>query len=100
VLLGWALVLGLVDRLTWGGWFHSALAYWRYNWVEGKGALFGASPASYYLRVLWTSMPTVTVVVLPAALLGLSRAPRGSIGAFRWASRSPARSSPPPGSTP
>ncbi len=45
MLLGWARPLGLLDRLTWGGWFHSALAYWRYNWVQGKGALFGASPA-------------------------------------------------------
>lgn len=74
-LLGWALLLGLLDRLTWGSWFHSALAYWRYNWVQGKGALFGVSPPSYYLRVLFTSMPTVAVVVLPAALLGLRRAP-------------------------
>src|SRR5262249_54305180 len=42
VLLGWALLLGVLDRLTWGGWFHSAVAYWRYNWVQGKGALLGA----------------------------------------------------------
>jgi len=75
VLLGWALLLGLLDRLTWGGWFHSAVAYWRYNWVQGKGALFGASPPSYYLRVLWTSMPLITAVLVPAALLGLLRAP-------------------------
>jgi len=75
VLAGWALLLGLLDRLTWGGWFHSALAYWRYNWVQGKGALFGASPPGYYLRVLWTSMPVVSAVMLPAVLLGLRRAP-------------------------
>jgi len=75
MLLGWALLLGLLDRLTWGGWFHSALAYWRYNWVQGKGALFGASPPSYYLRVLWTSMPPVSAVMAPAVLLGLRRAP-------------------------
>jgi hypothetical protein len=75
VLLGWALLLGLVDRLTWGGWFHSAAAYWQYNWVQGRGALFGASPASYYLRTLWTSMPTVTALMVPAVLLGAWRAP-------------------------
>jgi len=75
VLLGWALILGLLDRLTWGGWFHSAAAYWRYNWVQGKGALFGASPPSYYLRVLWSSMPAVAALMVPALLLALRRAP-------------------------
>ena len=75
VLVGWALLLGLVDRLTWGGWFHSAVAYWRYNWVQGRGALFGASPPGYYLRTLWTSMPTVAAVMIPAVLLGTVRAP-------------------------
>jgi GPI mannosyltransferase 3 len=74
-LLGWAFLLGLLDWLTWGGWFHSAAAYWRYNWVQGHGALFGASPPGYYLRVLWTSMPAVAAVLLPAALLGARRAP-------------------------
>jgi GPI mannosyltransferase 3 len=75
VLLGWALVLGLLDRLTWGGWFHSAFAYWRYNWVEGRGALFGTSPPSYYLHVLWTSMPLVSALMVPAILVGALRAP-------------------------
>ena len=75
VLVGWALLLGLLDRLTWGGWFHSAVAYWRYNWVQGRGALFGASPPGYYLRTLWTSMPTVAAVMIPAVLLGTVRAP-------------------------
>ena len=75
VLLVWALLLGLLDRLTWGGWFHSAVAYWRYNWVQGRGALFGASPPGYYLRTLWTSMPSVMALMVPAALLGTFRAP-------------------------
>jgi GPI mannosyltransferase 3 len=75
VLLVWAVVFGLLDRLTWGGWFHSAVAYWRYNWVQGRGALFGASPPGYYLRVLWTSMPSVAVVMVPAVVLGALRAP-------------------------
>jgi GPI mannosyltransferase 3 len=75
VLLVWALLLGLLDRLTWGGWFHSAVAYWRYNWVQGRGALFGASPPGYYLRTLWTSMPSVAALMVPAVLLGTLRAP-------------------------
>ena len=75
MLLAFAFLLGLLDRLTWGGWFHSALAYWRYNWVQGRGALFGASPPGYYLRVLWTSMPWVAAVMVPAVVLGAIRAP-------------------------
>lgn len=75
VLVGWALLLGLLDRLTWGGWFHSAAAYWQYNWVQGRGALFGVSPPSYYLRTLWTSMPAVAALMVPAVLLGALRAP-------------------------
>jgi len=75
VLLGWALLLGLLDRLTWGSWFHSPVAYWRYNWVQGRGALFGASPPGYYLRALWTSMAVVSAVLVPAVLLGARRAP-------------------------
>ncbi|MGZ6079420.1 MAG: hypothetical protein ACXWK4_01305 [Myxococcaceae bacterium] len=75
VLLVWAFLFGLLDRLTWGGWFHSAEAYWRYNWVQGKGALFGASPPGYYLRTLWTSMPGVAAVLLAAGVLGVRRAP-------------------------
>jgi hypothetical protein len=75
VLAGWALLYGFIDRLTWGGWFHSAFAYWKYNWVEGHGALFGASPWTYYLRVLWTSMPAVSLVVAFGVVLGARRAP-------------------------
>jgi GPI mannosyltransferase 3 len=75
VLVGWALLYGLIDRLTWGSWFHSAFAYWRYNWVEGRGALFGASPWTYYLTVLWSSMPAVSLVLAAGAVLGTRRAP-------------------------
>ena len=75
VLGAWALLFGLIDRVTWGEWFHSAFAYWRYNWVQGKGELFGASPWSYYLHVLWTSMPTVALVLLVGSALAVRRAP-------------------------
>jgi GPI mannosyltransferase 3 len=75
VLGVWALLFGLIDRLSWGYWFHSAFAYWRYNWVQGKGELFGASPWNYYLHVLWTSMPTVAAVLLVGSVLAVRRAP-------------------------
>ncbi|HSP18454.1 MAG TPA: hypothetical protein VLQ79_03005, partial [Myxococcaceae bacterium] len=75
VLLVGACLLGLLDRLTWGGWFHSAVAYWRYNWVQGRGALFGASPPGYYLRTLWTAMPALAALLLAGGVLGARRAP-------------------------
>jgi hypothetical protein len=75
VLAVWAVLFGLIDRLTWGSWFHSALAYWRYNWVQGRGELFGASPPGYYLHVVWTSMPAPAAVLLAGAVLAARRAP-------------------------
>lgn len=73
VLLGWALALGLLDRITWGDWFHSAVAYLRFNIVEGKSAQWGVAENTYYLRVLWTSMPLVTVWAAPLFILGVRR---------------------------
>lgn len=67
VLLGWALLFGAVDRLTWGGWFHSAVAYLRFNLFEGRSSEFGRQPFFYYVRVLWTS---VGPVALAWAVLG------------------------------
>ncbi|HEX4622078.1 MAG TPA: hypothetical protein VH208_10975, partial [Myxococcaceae bacterium] len=45
VLAGWALAFGLLDALTWGGWFHSAIVYLRFNFIEGKAAQWGTAPA-------------------------------------------------------
>lgn len=73
VLFGWALAFGLLDRLTWGDWFHSAVAYMRFNVIEGKGAQWGVSEGTYYLRVLWTSMPLVTLWVAPLSVLAVRR---------------------------
>lgn len=47
---------GLLDRLTWGGWFHSAELYLRFNLIEGQAAHWGVKPPWEYLRLLWTSM--------------------------------------------
>jgi phosphatidylinositol glycan class B len=75
VLLVWAVVYGVLDWLTWGDWFHSAVAYLRFNIVEGKAAQWGVSENTYYLRVLWTSMPLIAVFAAPLALLGAGRSP-------------------------
>lgn len=75
VLLLWAGLYGLLDRLTWGGWFHSAIQYLRFNMVEGKAAQWGVAGPGYYLRVLWTSMPLLAAVLAAAFILSLRRAP-------------------------
>jgi hypothetical protein len=75
VLLLWALVFGALDRLTWGGWFHSAQVYWRFNVVEGKAAQWGVAPFAYYAVHLWRSAP---LPVLCLGLLGLAGARRSA----------------------
>ncbi len=75
VLAAWAIAYGAIDWLTWGSWFHAAIAYLRANIIENKGAEWGVSESTYYLRVLWTSMPLVTAFALPLALAGARRAP-------------------------
>ncbi|XXF77286.1 hypothetical protein P2318_30175 [Myxococcaceae bacterium GXIMD 01537] len=75
VLAGWALLFGLLDKLTWGRWFHSAIVYLDFNLVQGKAAGWGTAPFSYYGRVLFTGMPWVAGVTAALGLLGLRRAP-------------------------
>jgi hypothetical protein len=74
VLAAWALAFGLLDELTWGGWFHSAIVYLRFNFIEGKAAQWGTAPASFYLRVLWTSLGPAAVAVLALPLCAFPKA--------------------------
>ncbi len=74
--LVWALLLGLLDRLTWGGWFHSAVAYWRYNWVQGKGrALRRLAAGLLPPGPLDLDAGGGGGVLVPAVVLGVRRAP-------------------------
>ncbi|PTL81338.1 hypothetical protein [Vitiosangium sp. GDMCC 1.1324] len=75
VLAGWAFLFGLLDRLTWGRWFHSALVYLDFNLVQGKAAVWGTAPFEYYGRVLLRSMGAVTLVALGLSVLAARRAP-------------------------
>lgn len=75
VLAVWALLFGLLDWLTWGRWFHSAIVYLDFNLLQGKAAAWGTAPFSYYGRVLFTGMPVVATVTALLGLLGLRRAP-------------------------
>jgi len=74
-LAAWAALYGLLDLLTWGGLFHSALTYLRFNLVEGQAARWGTAEPTYYARVLWTSMPAVTACLGALGALGARRAP-------------------------
>lgn len=74
VLSGWALAFGLLDALTWGRWFHSAIVYLDFNVLQGKAAQWGTEPFGYYPRVLRTAMPALTVVTAALALVAVPRA--------------------------
>ena len=75
VLAGWAFLFGLLDRLTWGRWFHSALVYLDFNVVKNGAATFGTEPFSYYNRVLFRAMGGVTLVTAVLTLFAARRAP-------------------------
>jgi hypothetical protein len=70
VLAAAAFVYGLIDRLTWGEWFHSAGTYLRFSLVEGGAAKWGTEPFWYYASVMWTSMGVLAVVTLALAFAG------------------------------
>jgi phosphatidylinositol glycan class B len=74
VLLVWAVLFGLFDRITWGGWYQSAELYFRFTFGMGGGPVTGASPAFYYPQMFVKSMPVAAVAVLLLALIGATRA--------------------------
>jgi hypothetical protein len=74
VLAGWALLFGLLDRLTWGEWFHSAIAYAQANLLERKSEGWGISPLGYYPRVFWSSMPLPAIALLVLSAFAAVRA--------------------------
>lgn len=82
VLVLWAVAFGALDAATWsqapgakyGGWFHSAVVYLRFNLIEGRAAGWGTSPWSYYLKHLFLSMPGVALALGVGVLASLRRA--------------------------
>jgi hypothetical protein len=75
VFAGGALVLGLLDLLTWGRFLGSARTYVRENVAEGRASEFGVEPFTYYFEHLWTSMPLLIAAVAVLAVLGAVRRP-------------------------
>jgi len=70
-----AFLFGLIDRLTWGGWFSSVAVYLRANVLEGLASAQGTAPLSYYPRVSWTSMGVPLILLAPLSLAAARRAP-------------------------
>jgi phosphatidylinositol glycan class B len=71
----WAVLFGLLDKLTWGGWFHSAVVYLRANVLEHKSEVWGTSPVTYYLEVPWRSMAGPMACIAVLGLFAAARAP-------------------------
>jgi hypothetical protein len=71
IVAGVALVpvalFGIVDRLTWGHFFGSFIAFIKFNIIEGKAAQFGTEGAAWYLAGIWARLPIgLAILVLPA----------------------------------
>jgi hypothetical protein len=69
------LVFGLVDSVTWGSWFHSAIVYVRVNLIEGRSANWGTASIVYYPVVLVRSMGLAGLLMLTLAAFAIRRAP-------------------------
>jgi hypothetical protein len=70
------LVFGLVDLVTWGSWFHSAVIYVRVNLIEGRSANWGTASIVYYPVVLIRSMGPAGFLLLALAVLAVRRNPQ------------------------
>ena len=75
VFLAWVLILGALDRVTWGEWFQSPRLYLDFTFGMGGGALTGDSPVTYYGEMFLRSMPFIALVLTPLALAGAVRTP-------------------------
>ena len=74
VLGVWAVAFGLLDWVTWGGWFHSAFAYLEHN-LGPEPERFGTAPFEYYASVLSTAMAAPTAFLAVLSVAGVVRAP-------------------------
>jgi GPI mannosyltransferase 3 len=69
-LLVGAALFGVVDAVTWGRPFHSALTYLQFNLVDGRASEYGTAPWWFYGKHLVLSEG---LTVVPAAVLVLLR---------------------------
>ena len=79
VLSVWGIAYGAIDAAAWkeapgaayGGWFHSAILYIRFNLIEGRSAEWGTSPPGYYAEFIFKSMPIVAACLGVGLVAGL-----------------------------
>lgn len=75
---GWAilstviglLIFGLIDRITWGSWFHSVITYVRFN-GSGAASGWGVAPFNYYTTIIGRSFGLWWIPILIVIALGL-----------------------------
>lgn len=75
VLVCWGVLFGLVDKLTWGTWFHSASSYLRFNLLQRGAERFGTAPPAYYTAALLSSLGPLWVIMTGLALAAIPSAP-------------------------
>lgn len=67
-------LLGALDRLTWGAWFYSITTYLKFNLVQGGAKLYGTEASLYYLAGAVSSMFWLAPICALLALLAWRRA--------------------------
>ncbi len=80
-LVIWALIFGAWDAAAWhslpsakfGGFFHSAVVYYRYNIVENRGAGWGTAPWPYYFHHLYLTMPGISIALGVSLLVSIKK---------------------------
>jgi len=75
VLVAAALLLGVLDLVTWGGLFHSVGAYVEFNVLEGGASAFGTQPPWWYGELLLRAMPVVALLLGAGVLAAAGRWP-------------------------
>ena len=68
-----ALLLGALDWASWGGPWHSVIAYMRFNLGDGAARKFGSSPWWFYLELCKTWLPWPLLLGLPWLRIRLDR---------------------------
>jgi GPI mannosyltransferase 3 len=66
-----AFLFAAADRITWGSWAHSYVAYVKFNLLEGRAANFGTEPPLFYVKQLGARLPYGLVLIVLPALYGL-----------------------------
>lgn len=64
-------LFGVVDRLTWGQYFSSFIAYFKFNFIEGRAVQFGKQPARWYWDMALIRHPIGMWGLGACALLGI-----------------------------